>query len=149
MIDSPSSADVANAERFARLGIAADAEGAARVREEFARWLGRFFALDAMRSSDVVLAINEAMANAAEFAYLSTGLVGTMDFHAHYDADDARLTAKISDNGVWRIPDRSPSNRTRGRGIPLMRVLSDRASIETSSEGTRVCLDWNGVHRTY
>ena len=39
MIDSPSSADVANAERFARLGIAADAEGAARVREEFARWL--------------------------------------------------------------------------------------------------------------
>ena len=42
MIDSPSSADVANAERFERIGIAADAENAARIREEFACWLEQF-----------------------------------------------------------------------------------------------------------
>ena len=148
MMYFPSSTDVANTERFERIGIAADAENAARVREEFARWLEQFFDLDPIRSSDVVLAINEALANAAEFAYLSAGRVGTMDMQARYDLDAATLTAMISDSGVWRMSDPNSASRTRGRGIPLMRALSDRASIESSSEGTQVLLGWNGVHRT-
>jgi serine/threonine-protein kinase RsbW len=147
MIDSMSSADVGNAERFERIGIAADACSATRTREEFAGWLREFFDLDPIRTGDVVLAINEALANAAEFAYLMADRPGTMDVQARYDADDARLTVTVSDNGSWRIPRPSANARTRGRGIPLMRALSDRTTIETSSTGTQVCLEWNGVNR--
>ena len=146
MIDSMSSADVADAERFERIGIRADAGTAARTREEFTRWLHRFFDLDPVRTSDVVLAINEALANSAEFAYLLATQPGTMAVQARYDAGDARLTVTISDNGLWRGT--SIDTRTRGRGIPLMRALSDRATIETSSSGTRVSLEWGDVHQS-
>ncbi|MBV9090591.1 MAG: ATP-binding protein [Mycobacteriaceae bacterium] len=143
MIDSTPSAGVANAERFERIGITADAQNAARTREQFTDWLHRFFELDPVRASDVVLALNEALANSAEFAYLLATRPGTMDVAARYDADDARLTVVVSDNGLWRGT--SVDSRTRGRGIPLMRALSDRATIETSSSGTRVCLEWRDV----
>lgn len=147
MIDSMSSADVANAERFERIGIAADAGSAARTREEFARWLHEFFDLDPIRTSDVVLAINEALANAAEFAYLLADRPGTMDLQARYDTGGARLTVVVSDNGLWRIPGRGADTRARGRGITLMRALSDRTTIETLSGGTQVRLEWRGVPR--
>ncbi len=38
--------------------------------------------LDAIRTSDLVLAINEGLANAAEFAYLQTEQPGTIDIQA-------------------------------------------------------------------
>jgi serine/threonine-protein kinase RsbW len=145
MIDSVSAADVANAEQFERIGIAADAESVSRIREEFARWLQRFFDLDPIRSSDLVLAINEALANAAEFAYMTANSPGTIDLLAHYDPKADNLTATISDRGIWRPPNPKPPNRTRGRGIPLMKALSDRVSIETSTAGTRVRLQWDAV----
>ena len=48
----------------------ADAACAAQIRREFSELAAsRHFALDATKTSDVVLAVNEAMANAAEFAY--------------------------------------------------------------------------------
>jgi serine/threonine-protein kinase RsbW len=145
MIDSVPQADVANAERFERIGIAADAGSVSHIREQFARWLERFFDLDRIRCSDLVLAINEALANAAEFAYLKADSPGTIDLRAHYDPNAGSLTATICDRGVWRAPNPKPSNRSRGRGIPLMKALSDRATIETSTAGTRVHLQWNGV----
>jgi serine/threonine-protein kinase RsbW len=150
MIDSVSSADAANTandEHFERIGIAADARGAARTREEFAGWLCEFFNLGPVRSSDVVLATNEALANAAEFAYLLAERPGTMDLQARYQADNATLTVSVSDNGLWRIPAPDPDTRARGRGIPLMNALSDKTTIELSAAGTRVCLEWGGVRR--
>ena len=97
MIDSVSCAGpdwpAADIGRFECIGVAAEAESASRIREEFAEWLQRFFDLDPIRSSDLVLAINEALANAAEFAYLSadSDRPKTMDLIARYDAGDARL----------------------------------------------------------
>jgi serine/threonine-protein kinase RsbW len=145
MINSTSAADVASAERFKRVGIAADARSAGRTREEFAQWLENFFDLDPIRSSDLVLATNEALANAAEFAYLLADRRGTMDVHATYHPHDGKLTVTITDNGIWRTPNPNPPNRSRGRGIPLMRALTDRTTIETSTGGTQVCLEWTGV----
>ena len=141
------SADVANGERFERIGIAADPESVARIREQFADWLESFFNLDPIRASDVVLAINEALANSAEFAYLLADRPGTIDVQARYEQSAEKLTVTVSDKGLWRVPDPAPATRTRGRGIPLMRALTDRATIDTSSGGTRVCLEWNGVAR--
>lgn len=118
MIDSVSAANVSNAERFTRLGIAADGQAASRVREEFGHWLDAHFALDPVRSSDLILATNEALANAAEFAYANTGRSGTMDVQADFDAAAGVLTVTIADQGTWRDRSNLPPSKARGRGIP-------------------------------
>lgn len=147
MIDSMPTADVANAERFERVGVAATPQTAAQMRDDFAQWLARFFELNAERSNDVILAINEALANCAEFAYVSSRVTGTMDLTAHHDTADSSITVVVSDRGVWRMTDAQDESRTRGRGIPLMRALSDRTSIETSGDGTTVSMVWTDVPR--
>lgn len=148
MINSPPSADVVDADRFERLGVAADAETAARVRGQFADWLERFFALDPSKASDLILAANEALANAAEYAYMRDGRPGTMDLQACYRPDEASLVLTVADHGTWRMADPSPATRTRGRGIPLMHALADRASIETTARGTTAYMEWNSIRRS-
>jgi serine/threonine-protein kinase RsbW len=148
MIDSVSAANVSNAERFTRIGLAADGEAASRVREEFGDWLSAHFALDPIRSSDLILATNEALANAAEFAYANADRPGTMDVEAWFDAPAGVLTVAIADQGTWRDRATVPPNRARGRGIPLMEALADTASIDRSETGTRVLLQWTGIAAT-
>jgi serine/threonine-protein kinase RsbW len=140
-------AELADAERFERLGLDADARVVARTRQEFASWLQRCFALDPVRCSDLVLAINEALANAAEFAYRLADRPGTIDLLATYQPAEQKLMVDICDQGTWRTRPLEPAPRNRGRGIPLMEALSDRATIETSTEGTLVRLEWNEVNR--
>ena len=147
MIDSMPPAEVANSDRFERLGLDADATAVAQVREEFAEWLKRFFVVDAVRFSDLVLAINEALANAAEFAYVLAERPGTIDIRAINHSDGQKLVVEISDRGTWRPRQVDPVPRTRGRGIPLMETLSDESDIDTSDDGTRVRLAWNGIGR--
>lgn len=135
------------AERFERFGLDADARMVARARQEFARWLQRFFAVDQVQCSDLVLAINEALANAAEFAYRLDDRPGTIDFVATYYPGEHKMTVVICDQGTWRPRQTDPAPRTRGRGIPLMEALSDRTTIETSADGTIVRLEWHGITR--
>ena len=71
--------------RFAQTSVLADAACAAQLRQEFAVWLKRYFALDPTKVSDVVLAVNEALANAAEFAYSAVERPGAMHLLADYD----------------------------------------------------------------
>jgi serine/threonine-protein kinase RsbW len=144
MIDSVP-ADVANAENFVRVGLTADAHNAAHTREELARWLEQYFDLDQTRVNDMLLATNEALANAAEFAYVNAERAGTMDIQASFSPREEKLTVTITDHGTWRPPNPTPQNRLRGRGIPLMHALTDHASITPTSEGTRVHLEWTGV----
>ncbi|OBG17007.1 hypothetical protein A5765_06705 [Mycolicibacterium celeriflavum] len=120
----------------------ADARTVAEFRNAFAQWLRANFALDADRLSDVLLAVNEALTNAAEFAYVQAQQPGTMSVTARYDAADRRLVAVVSDHGTWleKTPDGKPN--TRGRGIQLMRALADRVTIDRAASGTRVGLDF-------
>ncbi|MBO0676084.1 ATP-binding protein [Mycolicibacterium sp. S2-37] len=145
MIDSVSAADTFSAERFARVGVAADGEAAARLREEFARWLEIHFELDPIRSSDLLLATNEALANAAEFAYWNSAESGTMDLEALFEPASGTLTVNIVDRGSWREKTAELADRARGRGIPLMEALTDQAKIDKSPGGTRVQLQWTGI----
>jgi serine/threonine-protein kinase RsbW len=131
--------------QFAQTNALADAACAAQLRQEFSVWLRRYFALDATKVSDVVLAVNEALANAAEFAYSTVDEPGAMHLRADYDGAAAVLTVTVTDDGAWRISDPETNSHSRGRGIPLMRALADRASIDSSSAGTRVRLEWNHV----
>jgi anti-sigma regulatory factor (Ser/Thr protein kinase) len=134
----------ANGDRFIRNEVVADAYNAARVRDEFATWLRACGDIDRVRFSDVVLAVNEALANTAEFAYLLKGGVGTIDVEAVRDCDN--LTVTIADQGHWRESTPATQSRTRGRGIPLMRALADHVTIESSALGTTVCLRFEQFH---
>ncbi|MET0315814.1 MAG: ATP-binding protein [Rhodococcus fascians] len=136
----------AYADRFERIGVIADPDSVARVREEFASWLGEFFEFGANRASDAVLAIYEALANTAEFAYLSAGRPGTVDVKASHDPVESSLTVTVADRGLWRTAAPTPGDRSRGRGIALMKALADRSSIQTSTGGTLVRLYWARVH---
>lgn len=132
-------------DRFADSGVDADARSAARAREAFARWLRAHTGLDDIRFSDVLLAVNEALANAAEFAYAQHGVSGVIDVEAVRNRTAHTLTVTIADQGRWREPDPAKQGRTRGRGIPLMRALADEVTIDTSALGTTVCLRFDNV----
>lgn len=140
--------------RFAANDVTADAVAASRVRHEFSSWLGRHADVDATRFSDIVLAVNEAAANAAEFAYANDGVqrdvAGTFDVEAVQDVVADTLTVTISDQGRWRDSDPTAQKRNRGRGIPLMQMLAENVTIDRSPLGTTVCLRFENVHsRSY
>jgi anti-sigma regulatory factor (Ser/Thr protein kinase) len=147
MIDSMPMTDVSSAERFERIGVTADPRTAAQTRDQFAMWLQDAFDLNPNRANDLVLAMYEALANTAEFAYLSVGGAGTMDVRATYDKMASALSVTVSDRGMWQTSTRAPGDRSRGRGIALMKALADQASIQTSTDGTTVRLAWSGIHR--
>ncbi|MGV0718785.1 ATP-binding protein [Mycolicibacterium sp. XJ662] len=119
----------------------ADAHNVAQFRSELSGWLRRHVTLDPVRFNDVVLAVNEALTNAAEFAY--RGGTGPMTMHARHHAADRQLEVVVSDHGSWRHVDGEGQPNTRGRGIPLMRALADRTTISKQSTGTEVRLQFD------
>jgi anti-sigma regulatory factor (Ser/Thr protein kinase) len=131
---------------FRRHRLRADASTVGQARIEFARWLQDRLGLTTACRTDLVLAVNEALANAAEHAYASDSDIGSMDVDAHYDAARDTLTVSVEDHGRWRAtrPDTAP--RTRGRGIRLMRELANDIVINTTAAGTRVNMTWRRVH---
>ena len=129
--------------RFSRRQVAADGAAAALVREEFSRWLRRSTGMGETQLCDVVLAVNEALANAAEFAYLQHLHSGTVDLDAVLDG--SQLFVTVADYGQWRPADPDRHERCRGRGLPLMRTLADVVTITTSAVGSTVCLRFDNV----
>ncbi len=130
--------------------VAADASSAARTRAEFGVWLKRHFTLGAERTSELLLAVNEAVANAAEFAYVGTSRRGTIDVSAAYDVDSDTLAVTVNDRGRWRHVSGPPTAERlyRGRGIALMRALADEARIDSTPHGTHVTLTWTHLTRS-
>ena len=127
------------------MDVVADPENAAIIRREFSDWLHEHFTLEPAKACDMVLAVNEAMANAAEYAYATADRPGVMQVQGHYDESAATLTVTVTDHGVWRESDADLKQLRRGRGIPLMQALADRTNVDSSETGTRVCLEWHRV----
>jgi serine/threonine-protein kinase RsbW len=119
----------------------ANARTVAHFRHQLSQWLSAHFALDPMRRNDVLLAVNEALTNVAEFAY--RGRRGTMTMEARYGAADDVLLIDVADRGTWRHTDPMTRSNTRGRGIPLMHALADRATISPLPTGTHVQLQFD------
>jgi serine/threonine-protein kinase RsbW len=135
--------DIDDKTRFVRKHVAADAPGAAQARAELRRWLDHHFTIGADRVSDLLLAVNEAIANAAEFAYREAPQPGTIDVCATYDVDSDTLAVTVNDRGTWRPSVSEPHlYGFRGRGIPLMQALADEATIDPRPDGTHVTLTW-------
>lgn len=128
--------------------VDADAHNAARTRTEFGNWLEKHFTLGAERFNDLLLAVNEAIANVAEFAYVDASQRGTVDVNAAYDGDSDTLAVTINDRGRWRhnVPVRL-QHQLRGRGIPLMEALADEVTINRTPHGTHVTLTWTRLTR--
>ena len=125
---------------FARVDTA-DALTVARMRRELSQWLTTHLTLDPDRLNDVLLAVNEALTNSAEFAY--RGQQGTMTLQVHFDGTSGNLIALVSDRGTWRHVDPATQPNTRGRGLPLMRALSDQTTISQMPDGTHVRMQFN------
>ncbi|WP_233608393.1 SpoIIE family protein phosphatase [Nocardia stercoris] len=107
-----------------RVEIPAEAARLSGVRRELAAWLVAA-AVPAETAGDVVAAANEACSNSVEHAYLG-GPAGAVRLVADCTLD--RITLTVTDTGVWRpMP---PDPGYRGRGIAMMRALSDELSIE-------------------
>lgn len=130
--------------RFDCNGAAADAVCVALIRDKFSQWLRRGTNLGESRLCDVILAVNEALANTAEFAYIQ-GAEGAVALRAVHDPARRALTVTVSDRGRWRETNPLDLQRSRGRGIPLMRRLADSVIINTSGSGTSVCMRFDDI----
>jgi anti-sigma regulatory factor (Ser/Thr protein kinase) len=127
----------------------ADARSVSRLRQDLARWLRTQVTLDRERLDDVLLAVNEALTNSAEFAYRGRPQPGTMTLQVHYDSREGVLLTQISDNGTWRHVDPADQPNTRGRGIPLMRALADDVTISHTQKGTHVQMRFGDCARVH
>ncbi|MGH3898963.1 MAG: ATP-binding protein [Pseudonocardiaceae bacterium] len=117
-----------------RAEAVATARNAATLRRRLHDWLALDLPADVV--ADLVLAVYEAIANAAEHAYADRADgPGLMRLEAHRSADHILIT--VSDQGRWRPP---TAGGFRGRGIPLMRLLTHNIHTCGDHHGTVVHL---------
>lgn len=94
-----------------------------------------------------MLAVNEALTNAAEHGRPDRGGAGIVVFDAAYDQGAQTLTVTVSNHGRWRLTKAETWTAAgqfalRGRGVALMRLLSDELRISSTHAGTDVLLVW-------
>lgn len=100
------------------------------IRHRLADWLRAENVPDEL-AGDIVLVVNEACTNCVEHAYRGHA-VGTMLLEV--SRTDGEVHVRISDHGSWKTPAADPGNG--GRGLLLMRALSDTMELDTSPTGT-------------
>jgi len=102
------------------------------VRHRLAEWLRSENVPDSL-TADIVLVVNEACSNSVEHAYRGRE-PGTMRIEA--SIDERQVTVQVADSGSWKTPPADPG--TRGRGLLLMRALSDLVELDGTAAGTTV-----------
>ncbi|MGH3260689.1 MAG: ATP-binding protein [Trebonia sp.] len=115
-----------------RIEIEAVAGQLAVVRHRLAAWLQAAGVPDEL-APDIVLVVNEACTNCAEHAYRGH-TEETMLLEA--EVSDRQVRTRITDAGSWKTPAGDPGNS--GRGLVLMRALSDTLEIQGTTTGTTV-----------
>ncbi|HEU4362361.1 MAG TPA: SpoIIE family protein phosphatase [Mycobacterium sp.] len=100
------------------------------VRHQLAAWLGAAN-IPATVSADIVTAVNEACENSVEHAYRGRNR-GTM--HVAATITCAQIQVQVADFGSWKAPPHDPGHR--GRGLSLIRALSDRFELDHRGSGT-------------
>jgi serine/threonine-protein kinase RsbW len=112
----------------------ADPEQLAVIRRELGAWLAPL-ALTEEETADVVLAVDEAAANAVRHAY-GPDEAGVVELTLW--TESGTLCIEVVDHGSWRPPAERPAEG--GRGIPLMSHMSESVLIHFDDRGSRVLL---------
>jgi serine/threonine-protein kinase RsbW len=118
----------------------ADPTQLAVIRHELTNWLAPL-RLTEEETADVVLAVDEAAANAVLHAYgpKESGAVELTLWTEHGPEEaDATLSIEIVDHGHWRPP--TEPTVGGGRGIPLMSNVVESVLIHYDDRGSRVLL---------
>ncbi|GFG99222.1 SpoIIE family protein phosphatase [Mycobacterium timonense] len=113
-----------------RIESDATADQLVRIRHRLADWLRAAHITDEL-AADIVLVVNEACTNCVEHAYRGF-VAGTMVVEA--SLGDGEVRTRITDYGSWKTPAANPVNG--GRGLPLIRALSDATQLDTAATGT-------------
>jgi anti-sigma regulatory factor (Ser/Thr protein kinase)/PAS domain-containing protein len=111
----------------------ADTIEAGFLRRLVSRWITQHEALRS-RHDDILLCVTEAAANCIVHAY--RGKSGRLQLSC--EVRDSRAEFRVRDWGSWR----QGSSGQGGRGIALMRALSDELRIEHLPDGTEVVLGY-------
>ncbi|MEU7765685.1 SpoIIE family protein phosphatase [Nocardia sp. NPDC049190] len=115
-----------------RLDVPALADELAVMRRTLKAWLAAA-AVPHDLASDLVAAANEACSNSIEHAYRN-GDGGRVQLSATCDID--MVVIVITDTGNWKPRASDPGYR--GRGIEMMRALTEELDIDHSGPGTTV-----------
>jgi PAS domain S-box-containing protein len=126
---------------LASLRIEGDAapDRLAVIRHRLTEWL-RAIDLSDQLIADVVLAVGEACTNCIEHAYCGRPQ-GAMRVEADVEGD--QIHVKVVDFGSWKTPTAEPN--FRGRGLPLIRALSDVCHFDSTGAGTTVAMSFTGA----
>jgi len=115
-----------------RLHLDAEARRLADVRRAVRSWLST---QRVDRPEEVVLAVDEAVANAIEHSRQYQMALGFIDVVAKNDGYAIRVD--VIDDGSWR-PQRD--DETRGRGLHIIGALMDDVRVDSTSSGTCVTM---------
>lgn len=113
-----------------RIETEATADQLVSIRHRLAGWLQAAGVPDEL-AGDIVLVVNEACTNCVEHAYRGQA-ADTMLLDVELVGDEVR--ARIADRGSWQAPGSHPGNG--GRGLLLMRALSDTMRLDSTPTGT-------------
>jgi PAS domain S-box-containing protein len=115
---------------------AATPEQLSEIRHKLAAWL-RAAAVPEATTADIILAVNEAAANSIEHAYRGhkPGKVRVEGAN-----DGAQVRVRVIDKGSWKAAPGDPG--VRGRGLLLIRAVSDWLEIDCTPSGTTVSMSF-------
>jgi anti-sigma regulatory factor (Ser/Thr protein kinase) len=110
------------------------------LRRAFRRWLAEWPSEEA---DDLVMALNEAVANVVDHAYLEAKpdryrKVGVLAEQVKGPSGEWRVRIEVTDSGCWRPIPADPGHR--GRGLLMMRACTESLDIKTTPAGTRVSM---------
>ena len=110
----------------------ADPRRLSDIRHRLAEWLSANDIGEPL-ADDIVLVANEASSNCVEHAYRGRE-PGRMRIEAEIRDGNVRIC--VVDSGSWKTPPDDPG--TRGRGLLLMRTVSDQVDVSGTDDGTSV-----------
>ncbi|MET8778186.1 SpoIIE family protein phosphatase [Nocardia sp. NPDC004654] len=117
-----------------RLDVPADADELSGMRRKLKAWFAAA-AVPHDLASDLVAAANEACSNSIEHAYRN-GAAATERVRLSAECDTERVVIEVTDTGTWKPRSADPGHR--GRGIDMMRALTEELEIDHNGRGTRV-----------
>ena len=104
----------------------------APIRRQLTSWL-QAAAVGEELASDIVLVVSEACTNCIEHAYVGHDVGAIL---LEMEAVNGEIRARITDSGSWKTPAENPGNG--GRGLLLMRAMSELMEVENRPDGTTI-----------